>query len=468
MSTPRRAIRTWSFSSPPAQPSPATSPLVYEAFSLNDYDGHVDDLKDTSHERSGQQATTNDDDKASISGAGKIQEDNPDTPSASSLRDLNDKDAAKQAWDLIIAIVVGHSSIQQSFLVARRLLMTHSTFMAEKLSDPNSPESLAKTVYLSDMHPCIFRAFYRYIVSGICHVDQLRDSHVVGTQILVWVCGGKLGCKSLQDVVLRQLYAELEPAARSLRSNRTVLTIRPDDVQLVCTHTAPNSPLRRLLFDAIVSHYTSADLMNLGWSVPLNRTTWLDMYQKYSDFNAMIDLTVQYTAAQRFFAYESLGWYLQHVDESTPVNELYSLKQTSDLKWVSMKEAECQEMSRLREQAEQEEVQIRDGAVHLIENGLTTLEQGFGDDTGCRADTPMPNIDSDHSFTVEAPMPNKSLDSLYMGETDPIPFMSGDNLGHSGVAETDIPMEDKLDHSANSGVAEATNPPTENQDDFLA
>jgi hypothetical protein len=190
-------------------------------------------------------------------------------------------------------------------------LARHSTYFAKLCANPFKHE-----VSLEDIDPRDFANFASYLHSSIYALnEQVPNFRAIHEATKAHLVGEKLGCRSYADAALRQLYMIFEPLARLRTSNACKSPLRASDIQFVCQHTtapstipsaavpefsgwmrsAGNGPekqeqagvgLRYLFFDALASHWTQQEILNIGHSMdsPSDTARWTDVYNANTDF----------------------------------------------------------------------------------------------------------------------------------------------------------------------------------------
>ncbi|KAH7077662.1 hypothetical protein BKA63DRAFT_592855 [Paraphoma chrysanthemicola] len=157
-----------------------------------------------------------------------------------------------------IAITLNH----RTWYLSKALLARHSTYFATLCLKPtcnaialdNSVDSTA------------FANFVDYIHSSIYTLNpQVADFHAIHANCTGYLLGQYLGAATYRDAALCALYALFKPRS-SINSHAQLSSIRASHVEFVYQHTQVGDALRRLFVDAVASHWSSADAVNVGLS----------------------------------------------------------------------------------------------------------------------------------------------------------------------------------------------------------
>ncbi|KAF1842075.1 uncharacterized protein K460DRAFT_261247, partial [Cucurbitaria berberidis CBS 394.84] len=215
-------------------------------------------------------------------------------------------------------VIVGSDSRdRRTWLLSRALLARHSNFFADLFQDPNAKEP----VILKDVEPRDFQNFVDYIRSSIYSLNQQTPGYrAIRANTLACLLGIRLGAKAYHDAALRQVYMIFEPLARLRTSNARKSSIRASDVEFICINTSPNgsttntvlnesgarnkinSGIRQLFFDAVASHWTQSNVLNIGdtgMDTHGDTASWSDMYNVYTDFRVTIASSLMMTNSWR-------------------------------------------------------------------------------------------------------------------------------------------------------------------------
>ncbi|KAI8937249.1 hypothetical protein NX059_006458 [Plenodomus lindquistii] len=214
---------------------------------------------------------------------------------------------------LLIKLIVGPDpSTQRPFYLPRALLIQHSTLLASIL-DGKSDKIITLTQHSSQA----FQNYADYLHSSIYSVNKHVSSyHFLRTHVQSCLLGSFLGSQDYSVAALHHLHALFLPGANDTKSCADKSCIRASDVAFICTRTAgfPLPPfaeehqgqqqqlrpqdvdclaaLRHLFFDAVASHWSQRDVVQMG-AGDQNADTekWQDVYHQYADFRARIKAT---------------------------------------------------------------------------------------------------------------------------------------------------------------------------------
>lgn len=191
---------------------------------------------------------------------------------------------------------------RRTWILPKDLLSRHSTLFAAIIQDSNAKEP----VTIHDVEPRDFQNFVDYMHSSIYSLNQQALGYrAIRGNTTACLLGIRLGAKPYHDAALRQLYMIFEPLARLRTSNVRKSSIRASDIEFICTNTSPSgsvgntgdkeshgeselkSGIRQLFFDAVASHWTQSNVLNIGdtrMDTPGDTAAWADMYNAYPDF----------------------------------------------------------------------------------------------------------------------------------------------------------------------------------------
>ncbi|KAF2133365.1 hypothetical protein P153DRAFT_363563 [Dothidotthia symphoricarpi CBS 119687] len=209
-------------------------------------------------------------------------------------RSASDPDPPPPLTGTLIVTVGANPSTQRTWTLPKSLLARHSTHFAALCAST----SLSQTT-LQNTTPQAFQNYVDYMHSSIYTLNP----HIVGFRpihqnTLAAILGEELGAKQYSDAAMRQLHAIFEPLSRMWISHARLSPIRAADVEVVCVRTGEGSVLRRLFFDAVTSHWTQTDVLNIGVGTETDAdtdvdagqmgeevaVTWLELYNRYPGF----------------------------------------------------------------------------------------------------------------------------------------------------------------------------------------
>ncbi|CAO2648007.1 Nn.00g089290.m01.CDS01 [Neocucurbitaria sp. VM-36] len=220
-----------------------------------------------------------------------------------------------------IKVIVGsYPQSQRTWILPRALLARHSAFFANHIQDPIAKEP----VELQGIEPSDFQNFVDYMHSSIYSLNQqVTGYRAIRANTSACMLGIQLGAKAYHDAALRQLYMIFEPLARLRTSNARKSLIRASDVDFICINTAPSlgestiintigeegdnknridSGIRQLFFDAVASHWTQTNVLNIGdtrMDTHGDTATWIDVYNTYTDFRITVANSLMIPNAMR-------------------------------------------------------------------------------------------------------------------------------------------------------------------------
>jgi hypothetical protein len=163
----------------------------------------------------------------------------------------------------------------------RTLLTQHSTHLTKFATNPYN-----HSILLPSIEPRDFANFVDYLRSSIYSLNEhVLSYRAIRQNAEAAVLGIKMGSTRYRQAAIRQLHMIFEPLARLRTSNARKSSIRASDVQHVC-QAAPGGGLRQLFFDAVASHWTQAEVLNIGsaMDMPGDTTSWADVYNSYPEF----------------------------------------------------------------------------------------------------------------------------------------------------------------------------------------
>ncbi|KAH7346107.1 hypothetical protein BKA66DRAFT_397679, partial [Pyrenochaeta sp. MPI-SDFR-AT-0127] len=186
-------------------------------------------------------------------------------------------------------------SNRRTWVLSKSLLARHSKYIANIIKQDSEEEE----VFIIDLEPGEFQNFVDYMYSSIYSLN----THVTGYRAtmdnaMACLLGEKLSAKEYSDAAMRQLYMIFQPLARLRTSNARKSSIKASDIEYICRNTVPHSStlqqrsgIRKLFFDAVASHWTQVDILNIqamDTATPNDTVSWFDVYKKYSDFRIML------------------------------------------------------------------------------------------------------------------------------------------------------------------------------------
>ncbi|KAF2712197.1 hypothetical protein K504DRAFT_372275 [Pleomassaria siparia CBS 279.74] len=220
----------------------------------------------------------------------------------------------------MLEIIVGGCSDDvhtnsRSFFITRALATKSSSLILSSLHPSHT------TIYLSSISPMAFQNYINYCHSSIYSIGRPSPpDRPMHENTLSYLLGSVLKDEDYQRCAFVALYNLMEPLARSMHSKAALSNMRASDVDFACCNSPDGSPLRRLFFDAVASHWTRLeakvikDLFNARCNnynangAAIRSLAWPDMYRKYVDFRAVIALSALFPDSKR-------GQLLRHVDE---------------------------------------------------------------------------------------------------------------------------------------------------------
>ena len=195
---------------------------------------------------------------------------------------------------------------RKTWKLPKALLARHATFFDALVQDPNAKGP----VTIDEVEPRDFQNFVDYMHSSIYSLNQQAPGYrAIRANTTACLLGIRLGAKAYHDAAIRQLYTIFEPLARLRTSNVRKSSIRASDIEFICTHTSPSgsvvntgdkerqsenkieSGIRQLFFDAVASHWTQSNVLNVGdtrMDTPGDAASWADMYNVYPDFRVTL------------------------------------------------------------------------------------------------------------------------------------------------------------------------------------
>jgi hypothetical protein len=196
-----------------------------------------------------------------------------------------------------LKIIVGpDSASRRVWSLSKASLARHSPYFAKLCVNPFKHE-----VTFEDVDPRAFANFASYLHSSIYALNQqVPGFRAIHEATKAHLLGEKIGCKPYADAALRQLYGIFEPLARAPTSNARQCSILASDVEYVCRNTTAPSTfpstaapakeqvglgLRHLFFDALASHWTQQEILNIGpmMDTPSDTGKWADVYNANTD-----------------------------------------------------------------------------------------------------------------------------------------------------------------------------------------
>jgi hypothetical protein len=213
-----------------------------------------------------------------------------------------------------IKITVGPDPItSRIWHLPRALLTRHSTYLAKYATNPYT-----HSILLRSIEPRDFANFVDYMRSSIYSLNE----HVPGYRAIrqnteAAVLGMKMGSTGYTQAAIRQLHMIFLPLARLKTSNARKSSIRASDVQYVC-QAGLGGGLRQLLFDAVASHWTQAEVLNIrsAMDMPGDTTSWADVYNSYPEFRRSIAESLGVGDAGRVTLLKSVEEYISPITTS--------------------------------------------------------------------------------------------------------------------------------------------------------
>jgi hypothetical protein len=313
---------------------------------------------------------------------------------------------------------------QRTFYVSRRLLEKNSTLLNRDLAPSfANPHYGSETnpVLLPESEPFSFAAWISFCHSGIYSLNKNVPAYdPISKNIGAYLAGEQLGCALFQDAALRKLYNYLEPQARVGVRRRRNSPIRAGDVEAVCIFTSPQSSLRMLLFDAVASHWSRAEVMNIGSegrSTPFASTStlkfhatnpfggldqqaresdisWLDVYNRHSDFRATLAASLIWEDQHRGYILASCEDYVkgtkkeaeQNIRDAQAKAKAKKRKQAREEQAAAkFKTRQAQRVAVAREKAKQAEMEAAARDVIMFDPDITPPDM-CDDDTESASD----------------------------------------------------------------------------------
>ncbi|KAH9871663.1 hypothetical protein J1614_005918 [Plenodomus biglobosus] len=233
-----------------------------------------------------------------------------------------------------IKVIVGaDTTSQRIWYLPELLLKRHSQLVASLLE--SKPD---KIITLGELDPRDFANFVDYMRSSIYSVNtQVPEYSAVRTHAKSCLLGAALGAQDYCNAALQKLYTLFLPCATDKWSSASKSCIRASDVAFICASTPAFSPpyylipaegdsltgLRQIFFDAIASHWTQRDIVQIGVQDKNPDTAkWEDVYHQNIDFRAALAKTLQtWDGPLRSAIFKSMDTYtrfsLKHSPPST-------------------------------------------------------------------------------------------------------------------------------------------------------
>lgn len=203
-------------------------------------------------------------------------------------------------------IVSSDPSSCRTWILPKSLLARHSTYFADIIKQDGEKQE----VMINDLGLREFQNFVDYMHSSIYSLNTSVVAYrAVMENAKAYLLGEKLGVKTYSDAAVRQLYAIFEPLARLRTSNARKSPIRASDIDYICRNTVPSSTkpsnvsgIRKLFFDAVASHWTQFNVLNVDDSnmdTAGDSISWAEVYNAHADFRILLARSLRWADTWR-------------------------------------------------------------------------------------------------------------------------------------------------------------------------
>ena len=162
-----------------------------------------------------------------------------------------------------VTINVGLGGFQESWIVQKKLLTAHSTFLKASLAH-SWDKKLSNAIDLPEDKPAIFKTFVQYLYLG-----RIFGAHTPEEAAKMWILGVKLGCPDYTDQALRHLIL----IHRNNYSNCT-----PELVKLIFCNSSTASDLQNFAILQFLAESRAGEHRE-------EVTEWTLLSEEFPDFN---------------------------------------------------------------------------------------------------------------------------------------------------------------------------------------